>query len=233
MTDKLTSWRAVWLAMRSWRTAAVSLLSFSSGLPLGLVWIAIPVWLARLDVDIRIIGLFTLAQAPWSFKFLWSPFMDRYAPAVLRPGRSAGGSLFWQVALAARPRCCSAAWRRTPRPSGSIGALDAGDRARVRQRRTSPSTPMPSKCCTATSRASRSARAPRLYRAAMFLSGGAAITAGRPVVVAGGVRCCSAPALPAADARDRADGAASPTLHRAHPPARLARRGAGTVRRAF
>ena len=71
MTEKLTSWRAVWLAMRSWRTAAVTLLSFSSGLPLGLVWIAIPTWLARVGVDIKIIGLFTLAQAPWSFKFLW------------------------------------------------------------------------------------------------------------------------------------------------------------------
>jgi hypothetical protein len=32
-------------AMRSRRTAAVSLLSFSSGLPLGLVWFAIPDWM--------------------------------------------------------------------------------------------------------------------------------------------------------------------------------------------
>ena len=63
MTGKISSWRAVWLAMRSWRTASVSLLSFSSGLPLGLVWIAIPTWLARADVDIKIIGLFTLAHA--------------------------------------------------------------------------------------------------------------------------------------------------------------------------
>jgi PAT family beta-lactamase induction signal transducer AmpG len=89
----------VWLALRSPRTAAVSLLSFSSGLPLGLVWIAIPTWLAREGVDIRIIGLFTLAQAPWSFKFLWSPLMDRYALPGRRLGRKLGWTLLWQIAL--------------------------------------------------------------------------------------------------------------------------------------
>jgi PAT family beta-lactamase induction signal transducer AmpG len=99
MTEKLTLWRAVWLAMRSWRTAAVTLLSFSSGLPLGLVWIAIPTWLARVGVDIKIIGLFTLAQAPWSFKFLWSPFMDRYGLPLPRLAQKLGWTLFWQVGL--------------------------------------------------------------------------------------------------------------------------------------
>lgn len=85
--------------MLSWRTASVSLLSFSSGLPLGLVLIAIPVWLAREGVDIRLIGLFTLAQAPWGFKFLWSPFMDRYALPLPRFGRMLGWTLLWQIAL--------------------------------------------------------------------------------------------------------------------------------------
>lgn len=99
MNRRLSSWRAVWLALRSRRTAAVSLLSFSSGLPLGLVWIAIPTWLAREGVDIRIIGLFTLAQAPWSFKFLWSPFMDRYALPVRGLGRKLGWTLLAQIGL--------------------------------------------------------------------------------------------------------------------------------------
>jgi MFS transporter, PAT family, beta-lactamase induction signal transducer AmpG len=99
MSNQVSSWRAVWLALRSPRTAAVSLLSFSSGLPLGLVWIAIPTWLAREGVDIRIIGLFTLAQAPWSFKFLWSPLMDRYALPLPRIGRKLGWTLLWQIAL--------------------------------------------------------------------------------------------------------------------------------------
>jgi PAT family beta-lactamase induction signal transducer AmpG len=94
-----TGWRAVWAAMRTWRTAAVSLLSFSSGLPLGLVWIAIPTWLAQEQVDIKLIGLFTLAQAPWTFKFLWSPLMDRYAVPMPNAGRKLGWALVMQVAL--------------------------------------------------------------------------------------------------------------------------------------
>jgi len=99
MNRRFSSWRAVWLALRSRRTAAVSLLSFSSGLPLGLVWIAIPTWLAREGVDIRIIGLFTLAQAPWSFKFLWSPFMDRYSVPFQGLGRKLGWTLLAQIGL--------------------------------------------------------------------------------------------------------------------------------------
>jgi PAT family beta-lactamase induction signal transducer AmpG len=85
------------LAMTSWRTAAVSLLSFSSGLPLGLIWIAIPDWMRSAGVDIRIVGLITLAQAPWTFKILWSPVMDRYHPPGL--GRRRGWALVCQVAL--------------------------------------------------------------------------------------------------------------------------------------
>ena len=77
------TWASLNRAMRSWRTASVTLLSFSSGLPLGLVWIAIPDWLKKSGVDIRVVGLITLAQAPWTFKFLWSPLMDRYVPAGL------------------------------------------------------------------------------------------------------------------------------------------------------
>ncbi|HLX10334.1 MAG TPA: MFS transporter [Thermoanaerobaculia bacterium] len=84
-------------AMRSWRTASVVLLQFSSGMPLGLVWIAIPDWMRKIGVDIRVVGLITLAQAPWTFKFLWSPLMDRYTPPFL--GRRRGWAALAQVAL--------------------------------------------------------------------------------------------------------------------------------------
>ncbi len=84
-------------AMRSWRTAAVALQSFSSGLPLGLVWIAIPDWMRQIGLDIRIVGLITLAQAPWTFKVLWAPLMDRYPLPWL--GRRRGWAAAAQVAL--------------------------------------------------------------------------------------------------------------------------------------
>jgi PAT family beta-lactamase induction signal transducer AmpG len=89
--------RALGIALRSRRTASLAILSFSSGLPLGLVWIAIPDWMASVGFDIRIVGLTTLAHAPWTFKMLWSPLMDRYTPPWL--GRRRGWIACAQVAL--------------------------------------------------------------------------------------------------------------------------------------
>jgi PAT family beta-lactamase induction signal transducer AmpG len=86
-------------ALRSRRTLSVSLLSFASGLPLGLVWYAIPDWMRDVGVDIRVVGLLTLAQAPWTFKVFWSPLMDRYVPPFW--GRRRGWMAVTQVALAA------------------------------------------------------------------------------------------------------------------------------------
>lgn len=94
---KLTTWQSLARAFTSWRTASATLMSFSSGMPLGLVWIAIPDWMRDSGVDIRVVGLLTLAQAPWTFKFLWSPVMDRYVPPKL--GRRRGWTLIAQVAL--------------------------------------------------------------------------------------------------------------------------------------
>ena len=85
-------------ALRSPRTLSVALLSFSSGLPLGLVWYAIPDWMRDIGVDIRVVGLFTLAQAPWAFKVIWSPLMDRYVPPFW--GRRRGWMAVTQIALA-------------------------------------------------------------------------------------------------------------------------------------
>jgi PAT family beta-lactamase induction signal transducer AmpG len=86
-------------AMVSWRTASVTLMSFASGMPLGLVWIAIPDWMRDSGIDIRVVGLITLAQAPWTFKFVWAPLMDRYVPPRL--GRRRGWMALSQVVLLA------------------------------------------------------------------------------------------------------------------------------------
>ncbi len=88
---------SLYYALLSWRTAAVVLLSFSSGLPLGFVWIAIPDWLADSGVDIRIVGLFTLAQVPWTFNVLWAPLMERWRPPFF--GRRRGWAAVAQVCL--------------------------------------------------------------------------------------------------------------------------------------
>src|SRR5438132_4111341 len=86
-------------AMSSRRIGSVTLQSFASGLPLGLVWIALPAWLTYRGVDIKTVGLFSLAQAPWTFKFLWAPLMDRYSPGFL--GRKRSWMIVSQVFLMA------------------------------------------------------------------------------------------------------------------------------------
>jgi MFS transporter, PAT family, beta-lactamase induction signal transducer AmpG len=95
--DRKSTAQTLRQAFLSWRTAAVTLQAFPSSLPLGLVLIAVPAWLAVEGIDIKTIGFVTLAQVPWTFKFVWSPLMDRYAPPFL--GRKRGWAVIAQVAL--------------------------------------------------------------------------------------------------------------------------------------
>ncbi|HKH70225.1 MAG TPA: MFS transporter [Vicinamibacterales bacterium] len=108
------------LAMRSKRTAFVVLQSFASGLPLGLVWVAIPDWMRDIGVDIRVVGLITLAQAPWTFKVLWAPFMDRYVPPFW--GRRRGWMAVTQIALLALGLMMAGVGQR-PEAIWVVGAL--------------------------------------------------------------------------------------------------------------
>ena len=93
------TWQSLKAAAASRHIGAVTLQSFSSGLPLGLVWIALPAFLTYRGVDIKTVGLFSLAQAPWSFKFLWSPLMDRYGPRFGAIGRRRSWILVCQALL--------------------------------------------------------------------------------------------------------------------------------------
>jgi PAT family beta-lactamase induction signal transducer AmpG len=98
-TARVGTWTSLKAAVSSRHIGAVTLQSFSSGLPLGLVWIALPAFLTYRGVDIRTVGLFSLAQAPWSFKFLWSPLMDRFGPRIGRLGRRRSWIVICQLFL--------------------------------------------------------------------------------------------------------------------------------------
>lgn len=95
-------------------------LSFSSGLPLGVVWYSIPDWMRDIGVDIRVVGLLTLALAPWTFKVLWSPLMDRYAPPFW--GRRRGWIALTQIALCALGLALAGVGQR-PEAIWVVGAL--------------------------------------------------------------------------------------------------------------
>lgn len=79
---------------------------FSSGLPLYILLNLLPAWLRSEGISLKAIGLFALIQFPYTWKFLWSPLLDRYALPVL--GRRRGWMLLTQLGLL-----------------GSIGALGA------------------------------------------------------------------------------------------------------------
>jgi PAT family beta-lactamase induction signal transducer AmpG len=70
---------------------------FTSGLPLYLLIQLVPAWLAVEGVGIAEIGLFTLVGIPYTWKFLWSPVIDRYTLPFL--GRRRGWILATQLAL--------------------------------------------------------------------------------------------------------------------------------------
>jgi PAT family beta-lactamase induction signal transducer AmpG len=70
---------------------------FSSGLPLYLLLNLLPAWLRSEGVDLKTIGFFALIQFPYTWKFLWSPLLDRYALPVL--GRRRGWILLMQIGL--------------------------------------------------------------------------------------------------------------------------------------
>jgi MFS transporter, PAT family, beta-lactamase induction signal transducer AmpG len=72
---------------------------FSSGLPLYLLINLLPAWLRTEGVDLKTIGFFALIQLPYTWKFLWSPLLDRYALPLL--GRRRGWMLVTQIVLLA------------------------------------------------------------------------------------------------------------------------------------
>ena len=86
-------------AFASYRMVIMVVLGFASGLPLPLTSGTLQAWLTTAGVDIKMIGIFSIVGLPYTLKFLWSPFMDRFVPPFL--GRRRGWIVCTQVALLA------------------------------------------------------------------------------------------------------------------------------------
>jgi MFS transporter, PAT family, beta-lactamase induction signal transducer AmpG len=80
------------------RMMVAMVMGFSCGLPLLLTLSILQAWMKEAGVDLTVIGLMGLSRLPYSTKFLWSPFLDRYTPPFL--GRRRGWLLVMQVCLA-------------------------------------------------------------------------------------------------------------------------------------
>lgn len=89
-----------WLAALLTRRMLICVLTgFSSGLPLYLLLNLVPAWLRTEGIGLKEIGLFALIQFPYTWKFLWSPLLDRFAIPLL--GRRRGWMLLTQLLLLA------------------------------------------------------------------------------------------------------------------------------------
>ena len=71
----------------------------ASGMPLYLLIQLVPAWLRAAEVSLAEIGLFALVGLPYTWKFLWAPFMDRLRMPL---GRRRGWMLAAQIGLV----CC-------------------------------------------------------------------------------------------------------------------------------
>jgi PAT family beta-lactamase induction signal transducer AmpG len=74
-----------------------TLLGISSGMPLFVLYQTIPAWLRDFGIDLSSIGLFHLIGIPYTLKFLWAPFLDRYSIPFL--GHRRGWMFITQVLL--------------------------------------------------------------------------------------------------------------------------------------
>jgi len=79
------------------RMLVAFIMGFSSGLPLLLTIGVLQAWMKEEGVDLTWIGMITLVQIPYTWKFIWAPLLDRFTPAFL--GRRRGWLLVSQLAL--------------------------------------------------------------------------------------------------------------------------------------
>ncbi|MGD8346160.1 MAG: AmpG family muropeptide MFS transporter [Lysobacterales bacterium] len=94
MTSQQRDWKQI---LFNRRMVTCVFLGFTSGMPLFVLFQLIPAWLRSSGIDLATIGLFALVSLPYTWKFLWSPLMDRYCPPFL--GRRRGWALITQLAL--------------------------------------------------------------------------------------------------------------------------------------
>lgn len=92
----MTKQSSLWQALLNKRMLICIFTGFSSGLPLYILVGLLPAWLRSEGVNLKAIGLFALINLPFTWKFLWAPFFDRFIPPL---GRRRGWLLISQVLL--------------------------------------------------------------------------------------------------------------------------------------
>jgi len=79
------------------RMLVALIMGFACGLPLLLTITVLQAWMKEEGVDLTVIGMMALVGLPYTCKFLWSPFLDRFTLPFF--GRRRGWLLIAQLAL--------------------------------------------------------------------------------------------------------------------------------------
>jgi PAT family beta-lactamase induction signal transducer AmpG len=98
------------------RTMICVFTGFASGMPLYVLFQLLPAFLRDQGVGLKEIGLFALVTFPYTWKFVWAPFLDSYAPPFL--GRRRSWMLITQVLLLISIACLGSL-----NPEFSIGMI--------------------------------------------------------------------------------------------------------------
>ena len=81
-------WKLLKAALSTRKSATMLAFGFSSGLPFALLIGTLNAWLGEANINLATIGVLSWIGLSYSFKFLWSPLVDRYRlPVLERLGR--------------------------------------------------------------------------------------------------------------------------------------------------
>lgn len=91
--------RGIMSEIFSMRMGICVVTGFASGMPLFVLINLLSAYLRKEGLDLRVIGAFSLMMIPYTWKFVWAPFIDRYA--IFKLGRRKGWIIVSQIALIA------------------------------------------------------------------------------------------------------------------------------------
>ena len=116
----LTSWRKTFAVYRQRNVVSMLFLGFSSGLPFLLVFSTLAVWLRQAGIERSTIGMLAWVGFAYSFKFVWSPVVDRVRLPILHRllGRRRSWMLLAQIGVA-----CGLIRLAASEPASGVGSI--------------------------------------------------------------------------------------------------------------
>lgn len=95
--DERAQEKTLWQQIFSKRMGICLVTGFASGMPLFVLINLLSAYLRKEGLDLKVIGAFSLMMIPYTWKFVWAPFVDRYR--VFRLGRRKGWIILSQIVL--------------------------------------------------------------------------------------------------------------------------------------